>query len=128
MLYKQSKQRDLIYNYMKDLHQHVSAETLHKTLNSGNSNVSLATVYRNLNILEEQKKIRKLALPTQGYVYDGNYEPHYHFYCSECSTLYDIDHNYDENVNELFKTSVDGTIVNHSLTFSGICNNCRNKH
>ena len=51
MIRKQSKQRDLVLNYMKQIHGHVSAEEVYDALNQSGNPISLATVYRNLDIL-----------------------------------------------------------------------------
>lgn len=124
MAYKTSKQRNMIIDYMKCINTHVSAETIYAHLNVGDIKISLATIYRNLNILSEMKEIKKIALP-DGYVYDKTCKPHYHFYCRECNTLYDLSSAYDQNFdliadNESMVGSVDG----HELTFKGICKNC----
>ena len=50
---KSSKQRDMIMNYMYGACEHVSAEQIFKDLNASGQKISLATVYRNLNILVE---------------------------------------------------------------------------
>ena len=62
MAYKSSKQRDVILEYMRNMSGHVSAEELFEQLNEGEHKISLATVYRNLNILADMKEIKKIAL------------------------------------------------------------------
>lgn len=124
MVYKASRQRDLVYSYMQTLHDHVSAEQIFSDLQKNENKISLATVYRNLNILADMKMIKKIALP-DGYVYDKTCNPHYHFYCTKCQTLYDLPHAYDENLHqEIDATSMVGDIESHEITFKGICKNC----
>lgn len=124
MAYKSSKQRDIILDYMKQIDGHVSAEQLFAQLNKVDTKVSLATVYRNLNILSEMKEIKKIALP-DGYVYDKTCKPHYHFYCTSCNTLYDLSSAYDKNLDvRADRESMIGCVDGHELTFKGICKNC----
>ena len=63
---KSSKQRDMIMNYMYGACEHVSAEQIFKDLNASGQKISLATVYRNLNILVEMN----VPLPTR-HAYTG---------------------------------------------------------
>lgn len=124
MAYKSSKQRDIIIDYMRGIHGHVSAEQIFADLNESEKQISLATVYRNLNILADMKEIKKIALP-DGYVYDKTCNPHYHFYCRKCNTLYDLPDAYDEKLDiEVNKHSMIGEIEGHELTFKGVCKNC----
>lgn len=124
MAYKTSKQRDIIMGYMRTIHTHVSAEQIYEDLSKTEQKVSLATVYRNLNILSDMKEIKKIALP-DGYVYDKTCNPHYHFYCHKCNTLYDLPEAYDEKLDiELNKHSMVGDVEGHEITFKGVCKNC----
>ena len=53
MIRKSSKQRDMILNYMKQIDGHVTPEQVFQEMNAGGQKISLATIYRNLNILCE---------------------------------------------------------------------------
>ena len=125
MIYKASKQRDLVLNYMRNIHGHVSAEQIFYDLNK-QKNISLATVYRNLNILAEMNEIKKIAHPTYGYMYDKTCLPHYHFYCIECHELSDLDINYLDNIDHI-PNDCGHDINEHVITFTGTCRNCLNK-
>ena len=67
---KSSKQRDMILAYMKTIEGHVSAEEVYKNMKEAGMDVSLATIYRNLNILTEMNEIKRIAHPVDGYQYD----------------------------------------------------------
>ncbi|NCC55220.1 MAG: hypothetical protein EOM11_07050 [Erysipelotrichia bacterium] len=60
MAYKSSKQRDIIMDYMSGIHGHVSAEKIFADLNKHEKMISLATVYRNLNIPEKNYALSPL--------------------------------------------------------------------
>lgn len=121
MSYKNSKQRELIMNYMHGLHGHVKAEEIFESLNKEDKKISLATVYRNLGILEKMHEIKKIALPHDGFVYDKTCEPHYHFYCERCNTLYDIEMPYELELNTRVQ---DHRVSDHEIVFKGVCKNC----
>lgn len=125
MGYKTSKQRDLILDYLRNMHGHISAEQLFNKINEDHK-ISLATIYRNLGILVDMEEIKKIPL-ADGFVYDKTCTPHYHFYCEECGTLYDLESQQLELNNTLSMESVIGVINCHELTFNGTCKNCMNK-
>lgn len=127
MIRKQSKQRDLVLNYMKQITGHVSAEEVFDGLNKDGKSVSLATVYRNLNILTQLHEIKKIAHPVNGYVYDKTCDPHYHLHCVECDELYDFPYPYMEHMNEDMQNQTGWTIHSHNTTFEGICPVCAKK-
>lgn len=64
---KSSKQRDRIMEFLASAEGHLTAEEIYKNMKEQGEPISLATVYRNLGILEEQHKIRKIAHPQDGY-------------------------------------------------------------
>ena len=126
MMYKHSKQREQILTYMKSLSdKHVSAEEIHQYFKESDNKISLATIYRNLGILENLKQIKKVSLPNENSIYDKTCEPHYHFYCETCKKLYDLDIPYKLRLHdEVSDTSVIGMIDTHEITFKGVCKHC----
>lgn len=125
MKYRNTKQRDLVLNFLQDHNGHYSAEQIYAGINQDN-NISLATTYRNLAILEDMQKIKKIALPS-GYVYDKTATPHYHFYCQKCGRLEDLDLPYDvKNINPLI-SSIKGEIQSHDIIINGVCEHCLKK-
>lgn len=126
MQYKSSKQRDLVLSYMKNMQGHVSAEQIYQGLNEIHP-ISLATVYRNLNILADMNEIRKIAHPSYGYVYDKTCKKHYHFFCRKCNELIDIPIGYMEEINQI-ADDCGFDAEAHDITFTGICQNCKIKN
>lgn len=128
MLYKNSKQRDMILECLKSSDIHMSAEQIFDTINKDDIKISLATVYRNLLILEDMQVIKKVTLPSEGYVYDKTCKLHYHFYCENCRKLYDIDMPYQDQFNMLVRNDTHvGHVDSHEITFKGVCKNCQIK-
>ncbi|MEG0329037.1 MAG: transcriptional repressor [Longicatena sp.] len=127
MIRKSSKQRDLILNYMKQIDGHVSAEQVFKDLNTNEQKISLATIYRNLNILVEMNEIKKIAHPIEGYQYDKTCIPHYHLHCIKCDRIVDLDIPYMDNLNTEMSEITKLPIKTHALMVEGICEDCLNK-
>lgn len=122
MKYRVSKQRDQIMAYMNELNAHVSAEQIYEDLKQKEVPISLATIYRNLNILVDMHKIKKIILP-HGIVYDKTIMPHHHFYCIKCKELYDLAMKYDENLVQCDDAIV-GCTKSYEITVKGICSRC----
>ena len=59
MQYRNTKQKTTILNAI-DTYGHVTVEELKEILHNNNEDVSIATIYRNLNILAEEGKIKKV--------------------------------------------------------------------
>ena len=78
---KTSRQREMILDYLMSVNGHPTAEEIFKNMNAQGTQISLATVYRNLGILEEMHKIRRVAHPEDGYCYDRTSRPHHHLHC-----------------------------------------------
>lgn len=126
-MYKSSKQRDLIMNYMKQIDGHVSAEKIFQDLNGEGTKISLATVYRNLNILCDMHEIKKIAHPIEGYQYDKTCKPHYHLHCIKCDRILDLDIPYNEEFNKEMSEMTGLPIKTHDMMVDGICKECLEK-
>lgn len=127
MTRKQSKQRDLILNYMKTISGHVSAEEVFEDMNRDEKAVSLATIYRNLNILVQMHEIKKIAHPVYGYVYDKTCNPHYHLHCTICDQLYDFPYPYMLELDDKMEQEFGLKVYSHNTIFEGVCEQCQKK-
>ena len=125
MIRKQSRQRDRILAYIHHVREHVTAEQIYEDLNRDQKNISLATVYRNLNILDEMNEILKIAHPVYGYVYDRTCQKHYHLHCVKCGKLVDMDLPYMEEFDKNAARNTGMDIFSHSIMLEGICPSCK---
>ena len=117
---RSSKQRDLIESIVNSSYTHPTAEEIYEISKETIPNISLGTVYRNLNTLVNEKLIRKINVDESKYRYDHNKDKHAHFICTKCSNIIDLPENIFKNVEEF-----DGNIVNDiDLLLSGICKDC----
>ena len=62
-----SRQRELIYEALRQTEQHPTAEMIYQWLKPANPSLSLGTVYRNLNLLADEGAIRRMAFPVERY-------------------------------------------------------------
>lgn len=126
-LFRESHQRKAIVNLLKARKDHPSAAMIYEDLRFELPNLSLGTVYRNLEILEKQGRIRILNLAQKEARYDGQMVKHAHFICEHCGTIEDVEMKSDccQMVNML--ESRNYRISKFNLDITGTCPKCKEK-
>ena len=125
---KHFRKRDAILTCLRSTKVHPGADWIFEQLKAEHSDISLATVYRNLARFKERGEI--VSLGTVGGIerFDGNTEPHVHFICTNCSSVTDLE---NIAVPEELSTTVTNTagalVSGCQLTFTGKCYQCKNQ-
>ena len=125
---KYSRQRESIKANLMSRRDHPTADALDASIREEFPNISLGTVYRNLNLLVETGEILKLTCGNGPDHYDGNAAPHYHFVCRECGQVYDIDLDEMTGLNASVQSKAPGKIDSHSILCYGHCYQCMEKN
>ena len=84
-------QRLEIYKALASDLTHPSVETLYARLAARLPTLSLATVYRVLESLEEEGLVRRLNLSDGASRFDANITPHQHLVCRVCGLVRDTE-------------------------------------
>ncbi|MBS1272280.1 MAG: Peroxide-responsive repressor PerR [Candidatus Marinimicrobia bacterium] len=119
-----SKQREAIFNVVMSTDTHPTAEWVYETVREELSSISLGTVYRNLNYLVRKRKIRELNLADDVARYDGNKATHFHYICTECNTIYDMDYEAGDFIESVSERLPGFTVNSHKLELYGTCQQC----
>lgn len=122
---KYSRQRELILKTLRENAIHPTAEQLCNIIHQDEPNVSLATIYRNLNLLAENGIIKKIDGLNDMAHFDHQTHNHYHFICSCCNKVFDIPYNIAPNLAEAVNQETGLTVEAYDISFRGICNNCK---
>ncbi len=125
MKLKHSKQRDAIFRLLKSVKNHPTAEWIYQELKKDYSNLSLATVYRNLNLLCQCGEIIKIEVGDGTDHYDATVTPHCHFICNSCKNIIDINVPYAQKLNDEVNSLNDVIVTDSSLVFHGLCTKCK---
>jgi len=120
-----SKQREIIIKYIKHVKTHPTAEIIYNDLRNDNPELSLGTVYRNLDKLSKTGEILRLKQFGQKDRFDGNTEHHYHGECVKCLEVFDIFINYFSDVDKKTQDVSDFNVVSHEIKFNIICPKCK---
>ena len=87
-------------------------------------NISLGTVYRNLNHLRDEGKIQELCFGRGVNRYDGDVRDHYHVRCIECGKVEDVPHVSPRASSQEIGRMTGYRILSHRLEFWGVCPEC----
>mgnify|MGYP000358830015 FL=1 len=121
---KYSRQREAIKEYLNSTKSHPTADSVYLHVKEEFPNISLGTVYRNLNLLADTGDALKISTPDGGAHFDGDTTPHYHVICTTCGKIYDLQL---VEINALADAHFDGTIDAHTTLFYGTCSDCENR-
>jgi Fur family peroxide stress response transcriptional regulator len=124
---RHSTRRDAVLECLRKHHDHPTADMLYNEIRQDYPNISLGTVYRNLNFFVEHGEAVRIPVTDGQTRFDGNVKPHFHFRCSSCGALLDLNledgRQLEENLNHP-KTDFKGHITGYDLVFTGICGEC----
>lgn len=105
--------------------EHLTADELYERVKKTMPRISLATVYRNLEILSEAGIIAKLEVSGRQKRFDSDTSDHDHIYCVKC-------HRVDNFTLDRKKFGLDQlgavngyTVTGYRLEFAGLCKKCR---
>ena len=122
---RMTKQRKAILEVLKNTNSHPTADKIYEEVKKEIPNISLGTVYRNLNVLHDMGKIMILDYGSTYSRFDGNPENHYHFHCRECGKVYDVDQPVMDDLNKNVAQNTSHQVDFHRLEFYGLCDNCK---
>ena len=125
---KYSRQRECIKEYLNASCEHPTADVVYLSVKQEFPNISLGTVYRNLNLLADLGEAVKITAPNGGVHFDGRTEPHYHFHCNKCGRVIDLHLDELNCINKAAGENFDGIIESHSMMFYGTCGDCIKKN
>ena len=125
---KHFRKRDAILSCLRITTAHPSAEALFAHLKPEIPDLSLGTVYRNLNLFKKQGLAVSVATVNGVERFDANTEPHVHFICTDCSAVLDLeDMLIPEPLADAAAKCCGGRVTGCQLSFTGICQNCLTK-
>lgn len=103
---------------------HVGIEDLYQVMLNKFNSVSLATIYKNINLMIENSFILEVKLPNMKSVYELAKESHAHLLCEICGEVTDISLDL-ASITDLTKQSNNFKIKKADLVFSGFCQKCQ---
>ena len=121
---KYSRQRESIKACLMGRKDHPTADAVYSSIREEFPNISLGTVYRNLNLLVGLGDSQKLPCGDGKDHFDADTSPHYHFVCHSCGAVQDLAMSPLSNLNDMANAVTDGKIDSHTVYFYGTCGAC----
>ncbi|MDZ7699417.1 MAG: transcriptional repressor [Deltaproteobacteria bacterium] len=123
-----TKQRQVILETLKSDYSHPTADEVYEKVRHQLPKISLATVYRNLEILAETGLIQELDPGRKQMRFDPNTHAHYHLTCVRCGRVEDMAGDISEspmkNIEKALGRLTKYGIFGHKLEFVGLCSKC----
>ena len=120
---RNTKQKNLILSIVENSSTHPTAEEIYNICRENISNISLGTVYRNLNLLVTQGLIRRIKMENHIDHFDHSNYSHAHFICIECGEIIDLDKKYIVEKNQIDENIV----LDCEVNYKGICKECKER-
>ena len=124
---KRSRQREAIVSFLQTRKDHPTADIVYSNMREEFPNISLGTVYRNLSLLVEIGEAIKVPCDDGSEHFDGCTDPHFHFQCTACNAVLDLDIEDTAPFNQINKTAnknFSGVIEGSRMFFYGKCVDC----
>lgn len=121
---KYSRQRESIKACLMERRDHPTADALYTSIREQFPNISLGTVYRNLNLLVELGEVQKLSCGDGIDHFDYDTSPHYHYVCKSCGKITDLPMPAAEKLEQEARKLVNGSVDEHTIYFYGTCGDC----
>jgi len=123
--YKATPQRIAICRFAIRSRDHPTAQRIYSEVKKVHPTVSLATVYKTLQVLKELGLIQELNFPQGQARFDSYMKPHINLVCLRCGNIRDLD---DLTAREIVSRVADAakfTATGQRLDIYGICQKCR---
>jgi|APFre7841882630_1041343.scaffolds.fasta_scaffold73068_2 Fe2+ or Zn2+ uptake regulation protein len=121
---RSTRQRRLVLEAVAGTKSHPTAEWVYETVRREMPRVSLGTVYRNLQVLVDEGRIR--SFEREGRIrYDADLDLHDHFSCDRCGLLMDIPRASEALPAERRLRARGYAVAGRTLEFHGLCRKCR---
>jgi Fe2+ or Zn2+ uptake regulation protein len=119
-------QRDAILKELRMSHEHPSADRLYEILRKKLPQISLGTVYRNLEQMAKMGTIRKLTLSGHQKRFDGDLSHHFHVRCPRCDMITNIKVESLFNIDNAFKNVIkELNCENYCFELTNMCEECK---
>jgi len=122
--YKATPQRIAICRIILNSRTHPSAQQVYEEVKKIHSTVSLATVYKTLEVLRDLDLIQEINFPKGQARFDSYMNPHINLVCLKCGSITDLD---DATVKEITRKVIASTKfkpTGQRVDVNGICQKC----
>jgi len=121
-----TRQRKAILRELKKLKTHPTADEFYEHIRKRTPKISIASVYRNLEVLSLEGHVQKIECAGSQMRFDGDISHHHHLRCLKCGRILDFDPEgadiLDKSLGEIRKLNKD--VSGYKIEFTGQCGKC----
>jgi len=125
---RMTSQREVILEEIGKYKGHPTADLLYERVRKRLPRISLATVYRNLEILSKAGKIRKLEISGRQKRFDRELKEHNHICCVQCHRIDNVHIAPEQILASGSEQKTGYKISGWRVEFLGICPECQEKN
>ena len=122
--YKATPQRIAICRIALNSRAHPSAQKVYDEVKKIHPTVSLATVYKTLEILRDLDLVQELNFPEGQARFDSNMNPHINLICQKCGIITDLDDKTIKEITRKVATTTKFKPTGQRIDVYGICQKC----
>ena len=120
---RKTRQLEVVWHEVAGDNSHPTADQIYHRVRRHIPNISLGTVYRNLQKLVAEGKLQVLTLGRTQH-FDPLVDSHQHVICQTCGRVYDILVGKGEKILPASLLQGGFTVTSHQLAFFGECKSC----
>jgi Fur family peroxide stress response transcriptional regulator len=125
--YRATSQRISICRLVLSSREHPTAQKVYRDVKRLQPTVSLATVYKTLQVLKELHLIQQLPLPQGETRFDSNVSPHLNAICLQCGDVTDVKDQSLSNVVSRAASKTKFKVTEQRFDLYGICAKCASR-
>lgn len=118
-----SRQRELIRRTVTEYDGHLTAAEIYQEVRKSMPNISLGTVYRNLNTMVENDMLSMLYLDGKEY-FEGCKPKHSHVVCNQCGKICDVELPLFGWLDDMIRQQTGLEVSERELLARGLCKDC----
>ncbi len=122
--YKATPQRIAICRIALHSREHPTAQSIYNEVKKVHPTVSLATVYKTLQVLRDLDLIQELNFPKEQARFDSYIKPHINLICQQCGSIKDLDDPTAREISERVSATTKFKPNGQRIDVYGICQKC----
>ena len=125
--YKATPQRIAICRIALHSREHPTAKTIYDRVKKVHPTVSLATVYKTLDVLRDLNLVQELNFPKGQAKFDSYMKPHINLICVKCGNITDVDNSVAEDITKKVAATTKFKPNGQRIDVYGKCQKCSNE-
>jgi Fur family peroxide stress response transcriptional regulator len=124
--HRATSQRIIVYEALWKAGSHPNVSDIHRYASKTDPTISLATVYKNLQLFSEIGLVREIGVHDGSARYDPDVGFHINLYCVKCGKIEDYDCVSFEEIAPNLNQKMGFEVFSHNFEVRGLCSDCQN--